>query len=111
MQIGKTTFLIRNNERRRCERRWLATEQPLPLNEVFCFSGQVYFSHQRKRLTCKPSVEAADFISLFIIHHSYGLYFRRSNPSYSPATDTFLLICAAMCDVIWEVSLLCMKGK
>ena len=76
----------------------------LPLKDVFCFSRQVYFSHKRvkekkKRAHLQLSVGAADFISLFIIHYSYELYFWSCTPSYIPAKDTFCSsLCAAMCE-------------
>lgn len=71
---------------------------PLLLKEVFCFfQAGLFFAQEKAHL--QLSVGAADFISLFIIHYSYELYFRSCRPSYIPAKDTFSSsLCAAKCD-------------
>lgn len=84
--------------------RWLPPEQVSPLKEEVCslfsvFPGRsIFFFFSQKKTHLQLSFGAADFISLFIIHYSYELYFRSSRPSYIPAKDTFSSLCAAMCD-------------
>lgn len=85
MQTGKTAFRFIAMSGNIVSRGTVLYRTALLLKDVLCFvffppHPDLFFAQEKAHL--QLSVEAADFISAFIIHHSYELYFRRSRPSY-----------------------------